>query len=69
MNYQIIDNGDIPENISDADAEYLRIKLSRCKISEEAEKYRKQLAILEQCLLIAHKERVKYDSRRNIRNV
>lgn len=66
MNYQIIDNGDIPENISDADAEYLRIKLSRCTSSEEAEKYRKQLAILEQCLLIAHKERVKNDSRRSI---
>lgn len=66
MNYQIIDNGEIPEDISEADAEYLQIKLSRCTSSEEAEKYRKQLAILEQCLLIAHKERVKNDSRRSI---
>lgn len=63
MNYQILDNGDIPEDISEADAEYIRIKLSRCKDSREAEKYRKQLALMEQSLLIAHKERLKSDTK------
>lgn len=68
MNYQILDNGEIPETISDADTEYLQIKLARCSDSVEAEKIRKQLNLLKDALLIAHNERVKHDSRRNNRN-
>ena len=68
MNYQVLDDGNIPEHISDADAEYLQIKLARCKDSVEAEKIRKQLSLLKDALLIAHKERVKHDSRRNNQN-
>lgn len=64
MNYQIIDNGGIPENISDADAEYFRIKISKCSNPQEAEKYRNQLALIENALLIAHNERVKNESKR-----
>ena len=59
-----LDDFGVPETVTDADAEYIRQKLARTRSSAEAEKYRKQLALLEQCLLIAHKERVKLDAKR-----
>lgn len=61
---KILDAFGVPDSVTDADAEYIRQKLARARTSEEAEKYRKQLALLEQCLLIAHKERVKLDANR-----
>lgn len=61
---KILDEFGVPETVTDADAEYIRLKLARAQTSEEAEKYRKQLALLEQCLLVAHNERVKLDSRK-----
>lgn len=60
-----IDALGLPDNLEEADAEYIRIKLSRCKDSREAEKYRKQLALMEQSLLIAHKERLKSNTKRS----
>ena len=63
---QQLDAGELPKNLEEADAEYFRIKIARCTDSREAEKYRKQLAVLEERLLIAHKERLQNDSRRSI---
>lgn len=60
-NLKILDNFGVPDSATDADAEYIRQKLARASTSEEAEKYRKQLALLEECLLVAHKERVRLD--------
>lgn len=58
-NIHQLDNFEIPNDLTDADAEYIRIKLSRCKNDEDVEKYRKQLKIIHECLRIAHKERIK----------
>ena len=63
-NLKILDAFGVPETVTDADAEYIRQKLARARTSEEAEKYRKQLALLEQRLLVAHNERVKLESKR-----
>ena len=54
-----LDNFDIPDHLSEADAEYFRTKISRCTNDKAVEKYRKQLKIIEECLRIAHKERIK----------
>jgi uncharacterized membrane protein len=59
INIDQLDNFEIPNNLSDADAEYIRIKLSRCKINEEAEKYRELLKHIEEHLHKSHKERIK----------
>lgn len=49
----------LPDDPEEADAEYFRIKISRCKNDDEAKKYRAQLALIEQALRIKHQERVK----------
>lgn len=56
---QQLDAGELPKNLEEADAEYFRIKISRCTNNVEAEKYRKQLSLIEQALQIAHDARVK----------
>lgn len=58
-NINQLDNFEIPNNLTDADAEYIRIKLSRCTNNVEADKYRKQLKLIEECLLVAHNEKVR----------
>ena len=47
------------DNLEEADAEYFRIKISRCKNDAEAKKYRAQLALIEQALRIKYQERIK----------
>lgn len=59
INIYQLDNFEIPNNLTDADAEYIRIKLSRCKSNEEAEKYRKLLKDIEENLHKSHKEKIK----------
>lgn len=54
-----LDALELLENLDEADAEYFRIKIARCKSNDEAEKYRKQLALIEETLAIAHKARVR----------
>lgn len=49
----------LPGNLEEADAEYFRIKISRCKNDDEAKKYRTQLALIEKALIIKHRERIK----------
>lgn len=66
LNYQVLDNGDLPEIISSADLEYLQIKLARCRDGVEAERLRNQISLLKEALLIVHKARVKNDTRRSI---
>lgn len=58
-NIEQLDHFKILETPEEADAEYFRIKISRCKTNEEAKKYRAQLALIEQALRIKHQERIK----------
>ena len=54
-----LDAFELPDNLEESDAEYFRIKISRCKNDAEAKKYRDQLALIEQALRIKHQERIK----------
>ena len=54
-----LDAFELPDNLEESDAEYFRIKISRCKNEDEAKKYRTQLALIEQALRIKHQERIK----------
>lgn len=54
-----LDALELPDNLEEADAEYFRIKISKCKNDAEAKKYSTQLALIEQALRIKHQERIK----------
>lgn len=54
-----LDAFELPEDLDEADAEYFRIKISRCKDNAEAERYRAHLKLIEEALRIKHQERVK----------
>lgn len=54
-----LDAFELPDNLEEADAEYFRIKISRCKSDAESKKYRTQLALIEEALLIKHRARLK----------
>lgn len=54
-----LDAFELPTDLEEADAEYFRIKISRCNDNAEAEKYRTQLALIEEALRIKHRARIK----------
>lgn len=58
-NIDQLDKFEIPDNLTDADAEYIRIKLARCVNNAEADKCRIQLKLIEERLLIAHNEKLR----------
>ena len=49
----------VPSDVSEADAEYLRIKVMQGATNAEVEKYRKLLSKVQDALLLAHWKRVK----------
>lgn len=49
----------VPKDVSEADAEYLRIKLMHCKTNAEVDYYRKLLSKVQDALLVAHWKRIK----------
>lgn len=55
----LLDAYGVPDNLTEADAEYVRIKLTRTRSSGEAEQCREQLRIIEEQLEIEHKKLVK----------
>ena len=49
----------VPDDVSEADAEYLRIRVMQGTTNSEVEKYRKLLLKVQEALLIKHWKRVK----------
>lgn len=58
-NINQLDRFEIPNELTDADAEYTRIKLTRCTNDEEVDKYREQLRVIEERLLASHNKKLR----------
>ena len=62
---RILDDFGVPDNLTDADAEYVRINLARTQLEAVAEKRRAQLSTIESILDQQHRALVKKSNKRS----